>query len=307
MRNLEDNALVPVLTGCTASGKTEILLELRRRHEFEIISADSRQVYRGMDIGTAKPGREEQSFLTHHLIDEIELDETFSAGMFSREAWKLIHEIRSRNVKPLVAGGTALYLMALTGGLDSMPSKCEGIREGLMILEEEIPGVLYRILERVDPETSGVTGDRDLRRQIRALELYFLTGEPPSSLRRGGDPMLRQKFRIVGISVPEEKHRRKIRARAEGMIRRGLIDEVQSLLSNGWERDSILGETIGYSEVLDFLEGSLNSVEDTIDAIAVNTWHLVRRQKNMFKRIDGIIWVEDDLDYIENLLFWGGF
>ena len=305
---MDDSRPVPVLTGCTASGKTGVLLKLKQKHEIEVVSADSRQVYRGLDIGTAKPSSEEQSVLVHHLIDVINLDETFSAGMFAREAWRLITEIRSRNSIPVIAGGTALYLLALTGGFDPMSSKCSGVREGLRVLEREVPGVLYRMLNMLDPVTATATGEGDIRRQVRALELYSLTGSLPAALRKGGDPKLRRMFRIVGITLPREEHRRRIRSRAFNMINHGLIDEVKSLLSAGWGRESVLGRTIGYREVLDFLDGTIASTEETIDAISASTWHLVRRQKNMFSRLEGIVWVEDNQDQIEELLFGeGGF
>ncbi|NOQ22506.1 MAG: tRNA (adenosine(37)-N6)-dimethylallyltransferase MiaA [Candidatus Aegiribacteria sp.] len=303
MRNLDVNPAVPVLTGCTASGKTGVLLKLRQKYEIEVVSADSRQVYRGLNIGTAKPSSEDQSVLVHHLIDFINLDETFSAGMFAREAWRLISEIRNRNSIPVIAGGTALYLMALTGGLDPMPSKCSGVREGLIVLEREAPGVLYRMLKRLDPLTAAATGEGDIRRQVRALELYALTGSVPSALRKGGDPLLKSMFRIVGIALPREEHRRRIRARAFNMINQGLVDEVKSLLGAGWGRESVLGRTIGYREVLDFLDGTIASIEETVEAISTSTWHLVRRQKNMFGRLEGIVWVEDNPDLIEELLF----
>ncbi|MEN8209699.1 MAG: tRNA (adenosine(37)-N6)-dimethylallyltransferase MiaA [Candidatus Fermentibacteria bacterium] len=299
---------VPVLAGCTASGKTGVLLKLKQKYDIEVVNADSRQVYRGLDIGTAKPSAEEQSILPHHLIDIIDPDEIFSAGMFAREATRLISEIRIRDSIPVVAGGTALYLMALTGGFDPMPRRCEGVREGLEVIEREVPGVLYRMLKSLDPATALLTGEADIRRQIRALELYSLTGSLPAALRKGGDPDLRRMFRIVGIALPREEHRRRIRSRASAMIDNGLIDEVRSLLSAGWGRESILGGTIGYSEVLDFLDGTIASIEETIDAISANTWHLARKQKNMFGRIKDITWVEDDQEMIEELLLnEGGF
>jgi len=306
VRDLDDSAAVPVLTGCTASGKTGVLLKLRRKYDFEVINADSRQIYRGMDIGTAKPDEHERSLLVHHLIDCIDPDESFSAGRFSREAWRLIHEIKNRDSIPLIAGGTALYLMALTGSLDTMPGRCDGVRDGLKILEAENPGILHRMLEKLDPRTSGKIGEHDVKRHIRALELYILTGKLPSTLRKGGDPSIRDKFRIVGISLPKEEHRRRIRVRAESMIRLGLIDEVKSLLDKGWGRESIVGRTIGYTEAIDYLEGTVPSLEETVDAIAVNTWHLARRQKNMFKRIKGILWVNNDPEVIGQLLFGEG-
>ncbi len=308
---MDDSLHMPpvlVLTGSTASGKTGVLLKLKQKHDIEVVSADSRQIYRGLDIGTAKPSPEEQSVLIHHLTDIINPDETFSAGMFAREARRLISEIRNRDSIPVIAGGTALYLLALTGGLDPMPQKCSGVREGLGVLERENPGVLYRMLERLDPLTAAATGEGDIRRQVRALELFALTGSLPAVLRKGGDPKLRRMFRIVGISLPREEHRRRIRSRAADMIDQGLVDEVKSLVSSGWGRESVLGRTIGYREVLDFLDGTIASIENTIDAISASTWHLVRKQKNMFGRFEGIVWVEDKQDLIEELLLGeGGF
>jgi len=308
---LDDSLHIPpvlVLTGCTATGKTGVLLKLKQKHDIEVVSADSRQVYRGLDIGTAKPSLEEQSVLIHHLIDVIDPDETFSAGMFATEAWRLISEIQNRDSIPVIAGGTALYLLALTGGMDPMPQRCSGVREGLLVLERETPGVLYRMLLKLDPLTAAATGEGDIRRQIRALELFALTGSLPADLRKGGDPKIRRMFRIVGISLPREEHRRRIRSRAADMMDHGLIDEVESLLSAGWGRESVLGRTIGYREVLDFLDGTIASVDKTIDAISASTWHLVRKQKNMFGRFDGIVWVEDNQNLIEELLLGeGGF
>lgn len=299
----DNRSLIPVLTGCTASGKTGILLELSSRHSIEIINADSRQVYRGMNIGTAKPSLKEQSQLTHHLLDQIDPDEVFSAGMFLDKARELIIQISMRGAVPLIAGGTALYILALTGSLDEMPSRCDGIREGLKSIENERPGFLNEILQQVDPELADKIGEGDKRRQERALEVYFQSGKPPSSFRKGGDPSERNKYLIAGISIPRDEHRRRIRRRAIKMLDAGLIDEVEALLSAGWGRNSALGRTIGYSEVLAFLDGSISGEDEIIENISINTWRLVRRQKNMFKRIERISWMEDDPDMIDEFLF----
>ncbi len=299
-------ALIPVLTGCTASGKTGVLLELSSRHSIEIINADSRQVYKGMDIGTAKPSLKEQSQLKHHLLDQIDPDEVFSAGMFLDRARELIIQIGMRGAVPLIAGGTALYILALTGSLDEMPPRCDGIREGLKLFENEKPGILYEILHRVDPGLAEKIGESDRRRQERALEIYFQSGKPPSSFRKGGDPSERKKYLIAGISIPRDEHRRRIRRRAMKMLDAGLIDEVEALLSAGWGRNSALGRTIGYSEVLEFLDGSISTEDEIIEAVSISTWRLVRRQKNMFRRIEGINWMEDDPDLIDEFLFAEG-
>lgn len=304
--DLEGSRPTPVLIGCTASGKTGLLLKLRGKRDFQVISADSRQIYRGMDIGTAKPSSDERSLLKHHLIDCLDPDRAFSAGDFARAAVRLIRGIRSEGSVPVVAGGTALYVMALTGGLDPMPERCPGLRQGLMELEDEVPGILRRMLLGADPSMAGKVGRKDIRRQIRSLEIFALTGFPPSKLRRGGDPKRGNAFRIAGITLPREELRRRIGMRAGEMIRAGLIDEVRGLLEEGWDRTSVLGRTIGYSDVLDYLEGRIDTREELRESIAVNTWHLARRQKNMFRRIPGVTWVEPDPAAVEACLFGEG-
>ncbi len=303
---MADRGPVPVLIGCTATGKTGILLELARNHDIQVINADSRQIYIGMNIGTAKPDEMERSILPHHMLDIITPDEVFSAGDFARAAEKVIEEIRVAGSIPVVSGGTALYVMALTGSLDPLPKRCTELREGLMELEKEVPGVLMRMLRRVDGPTASKLGERDLRRQIRAIEIYFLSGMPASSLRRGGDPEKRKNFRIVGIEVEGEELRRRIRKRILSMMDRGLVDEVRGLLDGGWDGESALGGTIGYSEVLDFLNGDIPGMDELINSIEINTWRLARRQRNMFRRIREVTWVEDDPALVEKLLFCEG-
>lgn len=305
-RNLEGNPVTPILTGCTASGKTGILLELSEKYRIEVISADSRQVYRGMNIGTAKPVPEEQLRLPHHLIDILDPDEEFSAGMFAELATKAAAGIRERGAVPVIAGGTALYIMALCGGLDPMPPRNDILRRTLMEMERSRPGTLHKALESVDPDLACRTGPRDISRLVRALEIHLQTGKPPSDLRRGGNPSIRENYRIAAVAVPDDELKKRIRRRAEDMIRDGLVDEVRGLAEKGWGRDSAPGRTIGYSEVLDYLDGTGGSIGDVIDAVSANTWKLVRRQKNMLRRIEGINWMKDDPDPIGIYLFGEG-
>lgn len=304
--DLEGSSPTPVLIGCTASGKTGLLLKLREKLDFQVISADSRQIYRGMDIGTAKPAPDERSFLKHHLLDCLDPGRAFSAGDFARAAVKLIPAIRSEGSIPVVAGGTALYVMALTGGLDPMPRRCPGLRQGFVDLEAEAPGILQRMLLDADPSMAEKVGRTDIRRQIRSLEIFALTGRPPSQLRRGGDPETRLHYRIAGITLPRDELRRRIDIRAGEMLRTGLIDEVRGLMDAGWDRTSVLGRTIGYSDVLDYLEGKIDTREELRESISVNTWRLARRQKNMFRRIPGVAWVEPDPAAVEACLFGEG-
>ena len=303
---MEGTEKVPVLLGCTASGKTGVLLALAEDYDIEVISADSRQIYRGMDIGTAKPDEREREILKHHLIDCVEPDGEYSAGRFREAAERLIEDIRSRNMIPVVSGGTVLYVMALTGGLDPMPGRCEGVRKGLKNLEEVEPGTLYRLLSRIDPDRARSVGENDTRRIIRSIELFALTGKKPTSLRKGGDDSLRKKYRLVGIEVPREEHLRRIRLRVKMMLGAGLVEEVKRLLEEGWGRESAPGRTIGYTEVLDYLEGKTASMEEMVENIVSNTWKLVRRQKNMYRRMEGIVWVDGDVRKVEEELLGEG-
>lgn len=303
---MEESEKVPVLLGCTASGKTGVLLKLAEDYSMEVISADSRQIYRGMDIGTAKPDELERTVLKHHLIDLVDPDGDFSAGRFREMAESLIEDVRSRNRIPVVSGGTVLYVMALTGGLDPMPERSDGIREGLKTIEEMEPGTLHRLLGRIDPERAGSVGRNDTMRIIRSIEIFALTGKKPTTLRKGGDPGIREKYRMVGIEVPRNEHLRRIRLRTEEMIGKGLVEEVRCLLESGWGRESAVGRTIGYSEVLDYLEGEVDSIGEMADTIVSNTWKLVRRQKNMYRRLEDIVWVDGDVRKVEEELLAEG-
>jgi len=304
--NSDAESPLPVLLGCTASGKTGILLKLAAEVDFQVINADSRQIYRHMDIGTAKPSPKEMQRLPHHLIDIMDPDGTFSAGEFVRRADELTRDLRQKGIQAVVSGGTALYILALTGGLDPMPERCEGLRRGLRLLNEEVPGALMEMLRELDAESACRIGDNDIRRQIRALEICILAGRPASRMRRGGDPARRSRYRVTGIRLDEDEHRRRISARTAEMLNLGLIREVEQLLGMGWGRNSALGRTIGYSEVLDYLDGGIATADELRRTIESNTWKLVRRQKNMFRRISHINWVPPDASAVCRALFSEG-
>jgi len=260
-----------------------------------------------MDIGTAKPSAGEMEHLPHHMVDIVDPDSDFSAGDFARRAEQLMAVMLGEGSIPVVCGGTALYIMALTGALDPMPGRCPGVREGLGTLEAENPGFMMALLRMADPASADSIGERDARRQVRALELLFLAGEPASTLRRGGDPAVRKLYSITGIEVPDGELRMRIFERTSRMIRNGLVDEVRGLLEKGYGRESALGRTIGYREVLDYLDGDIEGLDRLIRAIETSTWHLVRRQRNMFRRIPGITWISgENAVEAESLLFRKG-
>lgn len=273
---------VPVLWGPTACGKTEALLRLADRIGFEVVSADSRQVYRGMDVGTAKPAPGDRARLPHHLIDILDPDEGYSAWQFSLDAARAVGEIRSRGALPVVAGGTALYLMAFAGMLDSLPGTCRALRSVLLEIESDSPGELRRFLDRLDPASADRIRPGDMVRTVRALEITLLSGRTATSSRRGGAG----RAGIAGIRmvVPPSVLRARISARTAGMLERGLVEEVERLAAMGYGRDSALGRTIGYTEVLDMLDG-LCTPEALGRRIEANTWRFARRQMNMLARI----------------------
>jgi len=276
-----------------------MLMDFQRTHGgLSVVSADSRQVYCGMDIGTAKPTADELRVLPHYLIDRITPAETYSAGRFASEADEILTGQCEDEFRPVVAGGTVLYILALTGRLDPMPEAAPDLRSVLEAMEKDSSGTLYRMLSVMDPDRVLELGERDTVRLIRALEVLLLTGRRPSSLRRGGDPERRNMFRIAAVAVERSKLRERIWKRSRRMISEGLLDEVSELTAQGWDRDSALGRSIGYREVLDYFEGSIDTADALAEAIAVNTWRLARRQRNMMGRIEGLQWIKErsDLD-----------
>lgn len=290
------------IVGCTASGKTSLALALAERRPLEAISADSRQVYRGMDIGTAKPTPAERERLPHHLVDVADPDERYSAGRFAREALRAAGRIRASGGEPLVVGGTALYMIALSGGLDDLPRRSDRLRRGLQAAEERSPGFMRRALLRLDPGRAEEIGEADLVRHVRALEVVLRSGRRMSDLcgRRGGPAA---ELRTAGIRVRPDELRGRIARRTRKMLADGLVEEVGELRRAGYGRRSALGRTIGYAEILDYLEGSTD-LEEAVARIERNTWKLARRQRNMFGRLPGVRWFgPGQSDAVEEYLF----
>ncbi|MBD3370829.1 tRNA (adenosine(37)-N6)-dimethylallyltransferase MiaA [Candidatus Fermentibacteria bacterium] len=280
---------VPVLVGPTASGKTEAVIALARASEgIEVVSADSRQIYRGMDIGTAKPTPEQRRLVPHHLLDVVKPDQTYSAGAFVSKAEKAVEEIRARGGIPVVVGGSALYVRALLGGLDDLPERREELRKALSDLQRRKTGVLRRFLQRLDPVRAGEIAENDTVRLTRSLEIILCSGYPASEQMTGGVDRASD-YVLVGIRIPRKTLRRRIERRTESMIEEGFLDEVNNLLKKGYDSDSILGRTIGYAECVEFLKDGV-SLERTKERISSRTWQYARRQIGMFDRMPGISW-----------------
>lgn len=292
---------IPVIAGCTASGKTASAIHLASVFpHIEIVSADSRQFYRGMDIGTAKPLREELALVPHHMIDVAEPDALLSAGWFAVAAMEVIENILSRGRIPLVVGGSALYIMSLAGLMDDLPQRNDGIREALETIEEEVPGALHRILRALDSTEADRIGPSDRIRLVRSMEIALQSGELPSSLKKGGEPDPR--FRFAVLEAGNAELRERIEGRTRAMIDSGLVDEVSGLLDRGVPEEPVLAATIGYSEIIDHLRGRC-TLEEAAGRISANTWRYARRQRNMFRRLPGAMRVPGDPDRLAEVLF----
>ncbi len=282
-----------VIAGATASGKTAFAMELAERFPVEIVSADSRQVYRRLDIGTAKASAEERRRVPHHLLDVVDPDEEFSVADFVRLARKAVIDITVRGRLPLVVGGTGLYLRALTGGLAKVPAADPELRRELLRLEaNEGEGTLHRRLQQVDPAAAARLHPRDRMRIVRALEVQALTGEPLSELQ-ARHAFTERPCRILslGMEMPREELYRRIDRRVEEMFAAGLLAEVRALLAAGYSPELKSLQTIGYRESLRHLQGEIDLIE-CMALVQRHTRRYAKRQSTWFRRDKDIIWVD---------------
>jgi len=279
------------VTGPTASGKSSLALKLAVELAGEIVNCDSMQMVRGMDVGTAKPSPEEQKVVPHHLFDRVDPDGYFSAGKYMEEARATCEEIASRGRVPIVVGGTGLYLRALLEGIFQGPGRSDRIRRRLeRISSSRGRDCLHRLLSRRDPATAAKTSAADEIRVIRALEVYYQTGEPISQLHGGREPFSGFEVRKLGIEIPREDLYGRINARVKEMFRTGLVEEVERLLAEGFKPDCKGFEAIGYRQVIAFLEGQL-TIEEAIELVAMETRRYAKRQMTWFRKEQGINWI----------------
>ena len=275
-----------VLTGLTASGKTDLSLLLAERNGWEIACMDSMQVYRGMDIGTAKPTAEEQKRVKHHLLDICDPKDTFSVAMYRESAEKLIVEKWEKEGKEILfVGGTGLYLAALMHpmGMGMVPAD-ETLREELRILSETPDGkkALHQLLRELDPLTADHLPENDIRRTIRAIEVSKATGVPFSKQ----PPRVEESpfsWCVAALDVPREMLYQRINRRVESMIQNGLPEEVRSLLQRGVSPSDQSMQAIGYKEMIPFLNGE-QTIEKTTDEIKKRTRHYAKRQATFLRR-----------------------
>ena len=281
---------VVVLTGPTASGKSEMAMEIARWSGAEIVSADSMQVYRHMDIGTAKPSKVEQLEVRHHLIDVCEPDHRFTVSDYQRLATEAIAGIHARGNLPLIVGGTGFYIDALLLSFD-LPAEDEGHRVRSRLLERarvEGTDALYRELLKADPDSGARIHRNDLRRIIRALEVYTITGRPMSAVMSKGEP--RYSSAVFALDIERDYLYRRIDDRVDSQIAHGLIGEVVRLLERYGEHLATARQAIGYKEIIEYLEGKVSSSE-AIETLKRNTRRYAKRQLTWFRRKTGIEWL----------------
>lgn len=286
-----------LILGVTASGKSRLAFELARLLSAEIISIDSMKVYRRMDIGTAKPGKEAQRQIKYHLIDVVEPSEEFSVGRFLELAEKAISEI-TQNGRPIVAvGGTALYIKALLYGLFEGPGSDEKIRSQLQRrVREQGLAKLHQELERLDPVAVGNIHPNDAKRIIRALEVYKITGKPISSMQKQFDAEEpRDDWTIIGLRREKTIESRRINTRVKKMIGLGLVDEVASLLAEEKPLSKQARCAIGYAEIIDHLAGKI-TLDEAVEQIKKNTRRLAKGQRTWFKTFKQVNWLDVDED-----------
>ncbi len=292
---------VLVLCGPTASGKTSLAVRLAEHLSIEIVSADSRQVYRHMDIGTAKPLPEELAAAPHHLIDVADPDDNFTASDFSRLGRQALCGIRERGRLPVIVGGTGLYIHALLHGLVDVPGADNNLRAELLHEESQGEGTLYARLLGVDPVLAQRLAPNDLVRIVRGLEVYFLSGRRLSEVQAehaGRKPP----FRVVtlGLTMPREDLYRRIDQRVCQMLKDGLVQEVEALLVNGYSAASKAMQTIGYREIVQHLRGNL-ALEEAVRLIQRDSRRYAKRQLTWFNKVKSIIWLDSSGEFAKVL------
>jgi tRNA dimethylallyltransferase len=293
-----------VILGPTASGKTEVAIQIAEKLGGEIISGDSRLFYRGMDIGTAKPSAEELARIPHHLVDILEPDEPFSLAVFQKMCAEKIHEIHSRGRLPILVGGTGQYIHAVTQGWQIPEQEADLRLRAILekIGREEGADRLFGYLQKVDPAAAAVIDRKNLRRVVRALEVTYHTGRPFSSQKiRGETPY---SLIQIGIHWEREDLYRRIDARIEQMLRDGLVKEVALLIEKGYTPALPAMSAIGYNEIYAHLAGEI-TLEEAVVLIKRKTRQFVRRQANWFKPTAAdIAWFEHGPDLAARVIFF---
>ena len=280
------------MVGPTAVGKTALAIALAKAIEGEIVNADSRQIYRGMDIGTAKPTAAEQAQVPHHLIDVADPNEVFSAARYALLAEKAVGNILQRGKVPIIAGGTGLYIRALVDGISDAPKTNPPLRKALSaVAREKGESELHRMLTRLDPDSAEKIHPNDLRRVERALEITLMGGKPASVVRGEHGFPGRYSPVMIGLTCPRAMLYERIDQRVKKMILAGWLDETKNLLNKGTRPDAPGMNALGYRELVACLNGELDR-ESAVAAICKASRNYAKRQFTWFRKDDRICWLD---------------
>jgi tRNA dimethylallyltransferase len=290
-----DKSLAPlvVILGPTASGKSMLAVSLAEKIGGEVIACDSTQLYRGFDIGTAKPAQSERRGIAHHLIDVLAPTEPATAGGYREAAITVLADLRRRERIPILTVGTGLYLRALLEGLADVPQRSEELRERLRASRDRHPGRhLHRVLRRLDPEAAGKIAPADEQKLIRAIEVCLLTKRPLTHVYREGRALLEGWRPIkLGLQPPREMLYERIHSRTESMLAHGWLKEVRTLMNSGLPDDAKPFDFIGYRELRAVLRGEMQ-LADAQASIQQATRRYAKRQLTWFRREAGVHWLD---------------
>ena len=279
--------LLIVIAGPTAAGKTALAIRLARHFKTEIVSADSRQFYREMEIGTAKPSSEELHAVPHHFINSLSVNDDYNVGRYEKEALKCFEEIFKNHDKAILVGGSGLFINAVCQGMDTLPEGDTSVRERYEnMLKEKGIEILQQELKEKDPAYYEEVDRKNPRRLIRALEVIKLSGTPYSQLRN--KKAVKRHFSIIkiGITLPKEELVERINQRVDDMIDAGWLDECKALYPL---HNLNALKTVGYTEMFDYVDGKCDWSK-TVEQIKINTWHYAKRQLTWFRKDKEIKW-----------------
>ena len=293
---------VYVIGGPTASGKSNLAVELAKKINGEIISADSMQIYKDMDIGTAKVTKEEMQGIKHYMIDFLSPEERYSVSSFKKDAENAIEEILQKGKTPIVVGGTGLYIDSLIYGIEFRDEKFdEQYRESLnKIAEEQGLDILYKEAQKIDPDAMQKISINDKKRIIRVLEIYHKTGKTKTEMEiESRKNEVKYNYKVFAITMPREKLYERIEKRVDIMIKQGLIEEVQKILEK-YSKFPTAMQGLGYKEVVEYLENKTTK-EEMIEKIKKETRHYAKRQLTWFRKNKETIWLDGENDIAQNL------
>ncbi|PKP04350.1 MAG: tRNA (adenosine(37)-N6)-dimethylallyltransferase MiaA [Bacteroidetes bacterium HGW-Bacteroidetes-9] len=285
------NSTLLLIAGPTAVGKTSVAIDVARHFGCEIISADSRQFYSELKIGTATPTAEQQNYVKHHFVGNLSLTDNYNVSRFENEVLALLSELFAKNKFVVMVGGSGLYIKAVCDGIDDLPDVDDELRNSLhQQLEKEGIASIRAQLQKLDPAYYSKVDLANPNRIIRALEVCLATGKPYSAMRK--QSRAQRNFRIIkiGLNLPRKELHERINQRVEAMMKEGLLDEARSFYP---QRELNALNTVGYKELFDHFDGKY-SLEDAIEKIKTNTRRYARRQITWFKKEADIFWCQPD-------------